>query len=228
MNLTNKTILITGGSEGLGFALAKELLSQKSEIIICGRSREKLNDASKKLNSNKLRTFVCDVSDYNQVQMMVKNITNLDILINNAGIFMESPIESSNPSEISNVINVNVKGVIYVTKACIPLLKRRKESYLLNISSTKGIEGEENLSVYSASKFAVQGFTESLQLELKETNIKVFGFYPASMDTTFHLKTGVVRDRSNWMTVEEVAEVIGFALSRPDPMMFDKLVLRNK
>ncbi|HRO65123.1 MAG TPA: SDR family NAD(P)-dependent oxidoreductase, partial [Candidatus Dojkabacteria bacterium] len=93
MNLTNKTILITGGSEGLGFALAKELLSHNSEVIICGRNSEKLNDASKKLNSNKLRTFVCDVSDYNQVQMMVKNITNLDILINNAGIFMESPIE---------------------------------------------------------------------------------------------------------------------------------------
>lgn len=228
MNLTNKTILITGGSEGLGFALAKELLSHKSEVIICGRNKAKLAEASVNLNSPKLRTFVCDVSDNNQVELMVKNISKLDILINNAGIFMESPIESSSPLEISNVIDVNVKGVIYVTKACLPLLKRRSESYLINISSTKGIEGEENLSVYSASKFAVQGLTESLQLELKDSNIKIFGFYPASMDTTFHLKTGIVRDRSNWMTVEEVAEVIAFALGRPNPMMFDKLVLRNK
>lgn len=228
MNLTNKTVLITGGSEGLGFALAKELLNQGSEVFICGRNSEKLEIASAKLKSSKLRTFVCDVSDYNQVQLMVKNISNLDILINNAGIFMESALELSNPSDISNVINVNVKGVIYTTKACLPLLKRRKESYLVNVSSTKGVEGESNLSVYSASKFAVQGFTESLQQELKDTNVKVFGFYPASMDTSFHLKTGVVRDRSHWMTVDEVAEVISFALTRSDPMMFDKLVIRNK
>ena len=229
MNLYNKSILITGGSEGLGFALARLLIEQQANVIICSRSRDKLSKAENMINSAKLRTFQCDVTDYRQTNLLAKNIPVLDVLINNAGIFLEGPLEDCSPENIANIIDVNVKGVINTTKACLPLLKKRPESYLINIASTKGIEGEKNLSVYCASKFAVHGFTEALKLELANTPVKVFGFYPASMQTDFHEKAKAQdKNKSSWMDAHAVAEVIAFALTRNSPLTFDHLVVRNK
>lgn len=228
MNLINKTVLITGGSEGLGFALAKQFLEQGAQVLICGRNQDKLDKAKKLLNNPQLSTFRCDVTDYFQVQLMAKNITKLDILINNAGIYLEAPLADSSPQEITNVIDTNLKGLIYTTKVFLPLLQKRPESFIVNIASTKALEPAQNLSIYCASKYAVHGFTESLKLEIKEGNVKIFSFYPPSMSTDFHTKTGVAKDKSVWMTPEAAAEVIIFALTRNAPLTFDQLLLRNK
>lgn len=228
MDLFNKSILITGGSEGLGFALAKQLLAEGAYVLICGRSQEKLDKAEKLLDNTKLTTFRCDITDYFQVDLMAKNIAKLDILINNAGIYLEAPLANSSPPEISSVIDTNLKGLIHTTKACLPMLGKRSESFIVNIASTKALEPAENLSIYCASKYAVHGFSESLKLELKESNVKVFSFYPPSMSTNFHTKTGVAKDKSVWMTPEQAAEVIVFALTRKAPLTFDQLLLRNK
>lgn len=228
MNLFNKTILITGGSEGLGLELAKQLLAEKAEVIICSRSKDKLDYAARLLNSNKLRTFACDVSNSQEVELLVKNIDKLDILINNAGLYVEGNLEKNTPADISNVIDVNLKGLIYTTKSSLRLLKKQNSSFIVNVISTKGVEPAENLAVYCATKYGVRGFSESLRLELKSTNIKVFDFFPASMDTDFHKKTGVIKDKTNWMSTKDAAEVVVFALKREAPLTFDHLVIRNQ
>lgn len=228
MNLFNKTILITGGSEGLGLELARQLLAEKAEVIICSRNKKKLDNAAKLLDSNKLRTFTCDVSNSNEVDLLVKNIDKLDILINNAGLYIEGSLDKNSSSDISNVIDVNLKGLIYTTKSSLKLLKKQNNSFIVNIISTKGVEPAENLAVYCATKFGVRGFSESLRLELKSTNIRVFDFYPASMFTDFHKKTGAIKDKSNWMSTKDAAEVVVFALKREAPLTFDHLVIRNQ
>jgi len=228
VNLFNKSILITGGSEGLGFALAQQFLEAGSRVLICGRSQDKLDKAEQLLNNTNLTTFCCDITDSSQVNLMVKNIASLDILINNAGIYLEAPLLQSSPLEISNVIDTNLKGLIYTTQACLPLLSKRSESFVVNIASTKALEPAQNLSIYCASKYAIHGFSESLKLELKNSNIKIFNLYPPSMKTAFHTKTGVEKDQSNWMTPIQVAEVVIFALTRNTPLAFDSLLLRNK
>lgn len=228
MNLFNKSILITGGSEGLGFALAQQFLEAGSRVLICGRSQDKLDKAEQLLSNTNLTTFCCDITDSSQVSLMVKNIASLDILINNAGIYLEAPLLQSSPLEISNVIDTNLKGLIYTTQACLPLLSKRSESFIVNIASTKALEPAQSLSIYCASKYAIHGFSESLKLELQNSNIKIFNLYPPSMKTSFHTKTGVEKDKSNWMTPTQVAEVVIFALTRNTPLVFDSLLLRNK
>lgn len=228
MNLFNKTILITGGSEGLGLELAKILLAERAEVIICGRSKEKLDNASQILASSKLRTFKCDVSDYNQVELLVKNIAKLDVLINNAGLYLDGAIEATDPSDISNILDVNIKGLIYTTKVSLKLLKKAREAFIVNILSTKAIEPASNLSVYTASKYGARGFSESLKIELKSTNVRILDFCPASMNTDFHYKAGSIKDKSKWMNPEDVAKVILFALKGDSPLTFETLVVRNR
>ncbi len=227
MNLQNKTALITGGSEGLGFALAKRLLEEGAYVIICGRNNEKLFESKRILGSDKITTFRCDITDFNQVSLMVKNIAKLDILINNAGIYHESSLENSSVIDISNVIDINLKGLIYVTKACLSMLKASPESFLINISSTKGLEPAEKQSIYCASKYAIEGFSESLKLDLKGKNVRIMNVFPSTMGTFFHRKAGIEKEKSKYMTPDSVAESIVFALTRNAPLRFDKLVLRN-
>lgn len=228
MNLQNKTALVTGGSEGLGLEISRLLLKQGAEVIICARNKDKLDIASKELNSPKLRTMVCDVTNFKQVELLVKNIAKLDILINNAGLYIEGALINQKPQDISNVLDVNLKGLIYVTKVCLPLLMKQSEAYIVNVASTKGIEVAKDLSVYSASKWGVRGFTKSLQKDLEDTDIKVFGFYPASMKTNFHSKAGVEKNKQNWMTAKDAAESVIFAISRPAPQNYEELIIRNK
>ena len=228
MNLKNKTALITGGSEGLGLELAKMLLAQGAYVIICGRNKDKLAKAETILNNKNLRSFECDISNPQSVAMMMKNITNLDILINNAGVYIQGALESHSIKDINYMIDINSKGVIFTTKYALPLLKRAKEGLIINISSIRGIEFEANRSVYSSSKSAIWGFTESLKIELSDTNIKVMGLYPARMNTDLHKKSGANLDMSNSMTATQAAEALLFAITRKTPMLIDDLILRNK
>src|SRR5436190_9972239 len=109
MQLTNKKILITGGSSGLGFSLAKKLLEKDSFVYILGRHQESLEKAAKELSSNKVEIILADVSDYQQLQKSLENI-EIDVLINNAGIWLEGTIDSNTDKEISDVIDINLKG----------------------------------------------------------------------------------------------------------------------
>ncbi|OGD54693.1 hypothetical protein A3J78_01505 [Candidatus Beckwithbacteria bacterium RBG_13_35_6] len=227
MNLKNKTVLITGGNSGLGFAIAKELVKKNSKIIILGKDKKGVEMARKKLNSPLISTIVCDLRDYKDIQKKLKNIRHLDILINNAGVWLEGQLQNNKFLDIANVININLTGLICITKIILPIMLKKNHGIIFNISSTSGINPKTNQSIYIASKYGVTGFTKSLQKDLENTNIKVFGFYPGGMKTNLFNKTNSKKDVSNFMDPQQIAKIIVFILQRPQSVNMDHVVINR-
>lgn len=228
MELKNKTILITGGSEGLGLSLARALVTNETTVHIIGRSEDKLSKAKEETSHENLVTHSVDVSDYKKLKEVIDAIGNIDVLINNAGVWIEGELTELDEEAISSAIDINTKGVIYTTKYVLPNMLKADDGFILNVSSTSGLKGRENQSVYVASKFAVQGFTESLKLELKKTNVKVVGFYPGGMNTKLFDKAGSPKQNDDWMDTDKVAKVIKFILELDDSMILDHVVLNKR
>lgn len=222
-----RTILITGGSTGLGYAIAK-LLSKTDNVYILSRSKEPLIRVSKELNCN---YKVCDVTNWESIKQAVAEITQetskLDVLINNAGLWIQGPLEDNDPSKIKNVIDVNTLGPILMTKAVVPIMRKQNAGTILNVISQSGLYGKEERSVYHASKWALTGFTKSLYMELTKHNIKVMGFYPGGMATDFFDKAGYVKDKSKMLEVHDVAKTIEFMLNQSEFTMFPELGMQS-
>ena len=227
MQLKDKTVVITGGSDGLGLSLAKQFVSKGSKVIIIGRNKDRLDKAVNELGEE-VKSYVADVSNLKQLQSVADSLKEVDVLINNAGIWIEGQIADNAEEEISQAIDINLKGVIYATKAFLSLLKKSIGSHILNISSTSGLKGRDNQAVYVATKFGVTGFTESLKADLANSNIKVSGFYPGGMHTSLFEKVGKPKDNKDWMDTEKVAEIIVFMLERDISMVMDHVVLNKR
>lgn len=227
MELKDKTIVITGGSDGLGFALAKQFVSKGSRVVIIGRDKKRLDKAVTELGEV-AKGYIADVSNLKQIQSVADNFKEVDVLINNAGIWIEGQVADNTEEEISRAIDINLKGVIYTTKAFLPSLKKPTESHILNISSTSGLKGRDNQAVYVATKFGVTGFTEALKVDLASSNIKVSGFYPGGMRTSLFEKVGKPKDNKDWMDTNKVAEIIVFMIERDITMVMDHVVLNKR
>lgn len=228
MNLKSKKVLITGGSEGLGFSIAKLLLEKGCIVHTIARSKDKLEEAAKKLNNTNFHIHQGDISDFSTVEKLAKEVKEVDILINNAGIWLEGKFTDYTPQQISQVIDVNTKGTIYVTRSILPVMLKRNEGFIINVSSTSGLVGKGDQTVYVASKYAVTGFTEALKVELAETNIKVAGFYPGGMNTKLFEKAGNLKELQSYMNTDEVAKVIIFILENDATMLIDHVVLKKR
>lgn len=228
MKLKNKIAIVTGGSEGLGLSIVKKLLSEGCKVHIISRTKSRQEQVVSDINNDNLFTHQSDVSNYQEVSNTINDIGSVDILINNAGLWLEGNLEDNVAESISKVIDVNVKGVIYCTKAVLPIMKSKNGGYILNVSSTSGLKGREIQSVYVASKFAVTGFTESLKEDLKATNIKVAGFYPGGMNTKLFEKAGYPKKNSDWMDTDKVAEIIISILKLDDSMILDHVVINKR
>ena len=222
MNLKNKKVVITGGTDGLGLALAKELITSRAKVVVLGKDKKKLDKVGSEL---KVQTYLADVRDFRQLEKAAEATGKADILINNAGVWLEGPITENTPEEITKVIEVNLRGVIYSTKAFLPLLKKATEAHIINVVSTAGLTGRENFSVYSATKFGVAGFSEALEADLKTTNVKVSAFFQGGMQTKMYDKVGKPKEMSKWMRVDKVARVVVFMLEQDATMVLDHVVL---
>jgi len=182
---------ITGAYGGLGYSISKKFASAGFSLALIGRDIRKLEylrSVTNKLSSNmKVVPVKCDVRNgtdiRNAVSLIEKSFGKIDILINNAGIRIEASAENMNLSEWKDVIDTNLTGTFLMTKYALPLLKKAKNAVIINISSVRGLYGGKNLSAYSASKFGVIGFSQSLAEELKYNGIKVYSICPAAMDT---------------------------------------------
>lgn len=231
MELKNKTALITGGSSGLGFETAKLLIKKGCNVIILGKNPKKVKAAAKKINSPKLSTVICDLTDCKQIEKVARNIKSLDILINNAGVIMYSLLEKHTPEKIAEIVNVNLLGTIYMTRAILPKMKRVNSGTVLNVITASALKGRAEETVYIASKWGVRGFTEALKDELEKANskIRVLGFYPGGMNTQLFAKAGLDKDTSSFMDPAEIAKIIVFMLERPETIKIDQVVVnRNK
>jgi NADP-dependent 3-hydroxy acid dehydrogenase YdfG len=227
MQLKNKTIVITGGSDGLGYSLAKKCLTEGALVNIIGHDPEHVDQAVKKLGSS-AKGFVADVTNYQQMQSVADQFATVDILINNAGIWIEGSILNNSETKIARALDVNLKGVIFSTKAFLSKLHKDEETHILNISSTSGLKGRDGQPVYVASKFGVHGFTEALKIDLAGTNIKVSGFYPGGMHTSIFAKAGTPKNNSDWMDPDKVAGIIVFMLQQDASMVMDQVILNKR
>lgn len=224
MKLKDKILVITGASSGFGRAIAKEMLKNGAKIYGLSRHKgENLGENFKWINTD----ITNNESIKNAVAEVQKTDKTIDILINNAGIWHKSgSLEGITDEKIEEVINVNLKGLILVTKAFLPILNK-EEGCLFNIASQSGVRAMEGQSVYCASKFGVKGFTDVLKLDLKDTNIKVVGFYPSGMNTKMFEKGGETFNSDKFMKVEDIAEIVIFMVTRPKNICMEEVWIKK-
>lgn len=223
MEIKGKKMLITGASAGLGLETAKLLLEKGAHIYVCSRASKKLEAVREEITSLTCTVLECDVTDAKAVEKLAEEVGVVDVVINNAGVWLDGELETYSYEQISRVIDVNLKGVVNITRAFLPAMKEQDSGYIVNVSSTSGLKGRKGETVYDATKWGVRGFTEALKDELKETKIRVVGFYPGGMNTSLFKKSGSERNTSEFMRVQDVAEVIAFILERPYSMVIDDI-----
>lgn len=190
MKLVNRTILVTGGTSGIGLAFAKRFLEMGNTVIITGRSQERIDQVVK--NNPGLIGMAADVSDPSSVEQLAKELTilypKLDIVFNNAGIMHEFDLfdESITYEHLTAEINTNLNGTIYVTKALLPLLAKQQEAMIVNVSSLLANITVANAPTYSATKAGVHMFSDALreQIRAKGKNIHVMELCPPVISET--------------------------------------------
>lgn len=184
-----KTVLITGGSRGLGLVLARELAHEGAHIAICARNPSELERARADLAEQGARVvaFPCDVTDRAQVKELVDvvggHFGKIDVLVNNAGVIQVGPVESMTLEDYEEAMKTHFWGPLYTTLAVLPDMRRRREGRIVNVSSIGGKIGTPHLVPYSASKFALVGLSEGLRAELAKDGIVVTTVCPGLMRT---------------------------------------------
>jgi short-subunit dehydrogenase len=192
MTFQDQVVLITGASNGIGRRLAIDLAARGAIVVGCGRSLERLQDLASELQrTSPLSTAVkCDVTQLDQVHAMVTKVVSefgkIDILINNAGIGMRKPFVETPIQVIEEVMRTNYLGVVYCIHEVLPLMIARGSGHIVNISSVAGKIGTLNFAGYCASKFALNGLSESLYHELKPLGIDVSVVCPGAVRTDFN------------------------------------------
>ena len=221
-------IVITGGSRGIGRCIV-EKLHKDHTCFILARESEALRETSTALHCIALP---CDVTKAQEVDATIKRIESdhgpIDVLINNAGIWIEGPLETNTYEEIERAIQTNVLGVIYPTRAALTGMKARKHGQIINISSQSGLKSRTDRSIYNASKWAVTGFTKCLQDELGPMNIRVTGIYPGTVNTGFFARNGnSEKDLSKAIPPEDVASAVIWIISQPANFLIPDLGIRE-
>ena len=189
IDLKNKNALVTGAGKGIGKAVAIALAKEGVNVILVARTQSDLDQVAKEVNSFGIKSLAltADVSDINSVNNAVEKalaeFKTIDILINNAGIAAFGKFLELEPAAWERIIQVNLMGTYYVTRAVLPNMIERQTGDIINISSTAGLSGNALTSAYSASKFAVLGLTESLMQEVRKHNIRVTALIPSTVAT---------------------------------------------
>ncbi len=223
-----KTALITGATSGIGEATAYEFAKHGIRLVLCGRRLERLNTIKKALERlTHVHILNFDVRDRTEtlkaIESLPKEFKTIDILINNAGnAHGLDPIQSGSIDDWDAMMDINVKGLLYVSKAVIPQMTERQSGHIINIGSSAGKEVYPKGNVYCASKHAVLAITEGMRIDLNPFGIKVGAINPGLVETEFsqvRFKGDAVADTVykgyKALQAEDVAEIIYFTISRP-------------
>lgn len=224
-----KVIVITGGSEGLGKSIAKRLAREKeNEIIILSNQENKLLEAAMETGSD---YQLCDVTNCASIETAIQSILEkykkIDILINNAGVWLAGDLTECSYEVISNCIDVNTKGPIYMTKAVLPSMYENKKGLIINVCSQASFDSDDFSTVYNASKWAMRGFNRSIQKDVSKKGIKVTGFYPGFMQTDIFKKAGNDYDTSTGLETEKVAKSIEFIINCDEDVVIPEFGIKD-
>lgn len=170
--------------------------------------------------------FTCDVSNYSQVEKMMNTIGKIDVLINNAGLWIQEELDYNDFDRIKKVIEVNLLGVINCTKACLSTMKKFGGN-IININSQAGINYKKERVVYNASKWGVTGFSKSLEDEVKKYGIKVTDIMPGKMKTEMFKKMNIEKSMNDGLDTREVAKLIRFIITLPKDVNIPEVGIKN-
>ncbi|WP_028550586.1 3-ketoacyl-ACP reductase [Paenibacillus sp. UNC451MF] len=223
MELRNKTAIITGAGKGIGKAAALALAKEGVHLGLVARNRAELEALQSSLSSTYgIRAYVAavDITNKTEVDQAIGNLItqlgSIDILINNAGIAQFGTLLDMESEQWERIIQTNLMGTYYVTRAALPTMLERQNGTIINIASTAGERGFATGSAYCASKFAVLGLTESLLQEVRKSNIRVTALTPSTVNTDLALNAGLkIGDEDRMMQPEDVAELILATLQLP-------------
>jgi len=224
----NKTILITGATSGIGKATAIHFAALGARLILCGRRQERLNQLKNELPTE-VHILNFDVRDraavFEAIESLPQTFEQIDVLINNAGNAhgLDDVIEA-NLDDWDAMIDGNVKGVMYVTKAVLPLMTKRKSGHIINVGSIAGLEVYPKGNVYCSSKFAINAFTQGLRIDLNPIGIRVGAVHPGLVETEFsevRFKGDIYRAKSVYnqlhaLQAEDIANTIAFMVHAPE------------
>lgn len=221
MKLNGQVALITGAGKGIGKAVAKRLAAEGVHVALLARTESDLKAVAEEiLQAHDVRVGYAkaDVSNRQEVEAAVATLREqvgpVDILINNAGIAAFGKVMEMDPEEWERIVRVNLFGTYYVTRAALPDMMERKSGAIMNVSSTSGLRGAATTSAYSASKFGVQGFTESLMQEARKYNIRVTALTPSTVNTELASNIGLpIGAEDRMLQPEDLAELIYGILS---------------
>jgi 3-oxoacyl-[acyl-carrier protein] reductase len=228
VDLTGKTAIVTGGTRGIGHAIAKALIAAGANVAITARKELDVEIAISQLSKigpGTVSGYVCDVRNYEQVKSVFSAFGGVDILINNAGIGIFSSVESMSPEDFRAVLETNVFGVFYCCHEAIPLMKQRGGGYILNVSSLAGANPHAQMAAYNASKFGLNGFSEALMQEVRHDGIKVTYIMPGSVNTEFG--GDKPSDEKSWqLQPDDIAQVVLDLLEYPGRALPSRIEIR--
>ena len=229
--LDGKRAVVTGGTRGIGRAVAKSLAEAGARVAICGRGAEGVARAVDGLNAETGGTLVsgeaADVSKWHECERFFGTVEKLfgglDFLINNAGVGVFRSLSEMDPAEWHRVIDLNLNGVFYCSRLALPLFARRGGGYIIQISSLAGKNAFAGGAAYNASKFGVNGFSEAIMQDLRYENVRVSYVMPGSVDTEFTAGGG----GAGWkIAAEDVAQVVVALLQMPARTLVSRVEMR--
>lgn len=235
------TTLITGATSGIGEATARIFAKNGYNVIVTGRRKDRLDTLKRELEAAHSVKILPLGFDVRKRELVAKQIAGLppewqsiDVLVNNAGLALgKVPINEGNPEDWDQVIDTNIKGVLYVTRAIAPLMIKRGKGHIVNIGSTAGKEVYKGGAVYNATKFAVDALTKGMRVDFLESGIRVTQICPGQTETEFPLvrfkgdrkKAAAVYEGFEPLKAADIADAIWFAISRPAHVNINDLVI---
>jgi NADP-dependent 3-hydroxy acid dehydrogenase YdfG len=237
----NEIVFITGATSGIGRACAEKFAAAKYDLVITGRRQERLAELENELTASfgvKVKTLCFDVREKAQVMSAIATLPEewqaVKILVNNAGLALgKDPFDTADMDDWETMMNTNVNGLLYVTRALLPMLKNTGHGHIINLGSVAGKEVYENGNVYCASKFAVDALSKSMRIDLLKHGIKVTAIHPGAVETEFSL----VRFKGNEgtaaaaykglvpLTAMDIADTIFYCASLPPHVCINDLVI---
>ncbi len=239
--LQGRWALVTGATSGFGEAIARRLASSGCHVAITGRRADRLERVAKEIraeHSVEVRTLVFDVRDREAVRKAMAGaeavLSKLDILVNNAGLALAiDPIQSGNPDDWDQMIDTNVKGLLYVTRAALPGMLERGRGHVVNIGSVAGHQVYAGGAVYAATKFAVRGLSDALRHDVLGTGIRVTNVEPGLGETEFSIvrfkgdqaRASAIYEGTQPLRPEDVADAVHWAVTRPPHVNVQSILL---
>lgn len=235
----SQTAFITGATSGIGKATAELFAKHNFRLILCGRRAERLQKLQNKLATlTDVTTLQFDISDrnavFNAINSLPKEYSTIDILINNAGnAHGLSTIQDGDPDDWDAMLDINVKGLLYVSKAIIPKMTEQNSGFIVNIGSIAGKEVYPNGNVYCASKHAVNALNKAMRIDLNQYNIRVSAIHPGAVETEFsdvRFKGDVEKAKSVYagykaLQAIDIADIIYFVVTRPYHVNIEDLIV---